>query len=328
MLAYATATTANEPIDFGRLGRLRQRMHDDYTKGNYHRVIQGGLQAVEMTPYDPSLLYNLAVGYALSGDRENALLWFGRSANAGFKYWQRAASDPDLAAIRGDPAYDVVLTRIHLNTDRFEDRAAKAEPIIIFPLGYDGSKPAPLIVTLHGFGGTPEWAASLWDSLATEVGAIVMAPRSIHRIARGRYQWMDVEDGEYVVLDDLRWMRQRYNIDGDRIILTGYSQGGAVAFAVGMRNTRLFSGIIPVAAFYDPAAAGAPRKASARRPRVFMLIGEEDSPRTVESNRQAVEDYSARQIEVRLKVFPGLGHAWPIEHINDVRAALEFVLQR
>jgi hypothetical protein len=53
------------------------------------------------------------------------------------------------------------------------------------------------------------------------------------------------------VQNALRDARQRFNIDSDRVFLSGHGGGGDAAFDIGMSHPDLFAGVIPIAGVCD-----------------------------------------------------------------------------
>jgi predicted peptidase len=119
---------------------------------------------------------------------------------------------------------------------------------IEIPGSYDESTQAPLVLALHyGYNGSvPEayTGAGMIDDFRSGLapsGAIVIAPDVLGG------DWTDAENEQAAV-----WLVQSamktYAIDPRRVIVTGYSMGGAGTWFIGSRHQDLFTGAIPVAA--------------------------------------------------------------------------------
>lgn len=118
---------------------------------------------------------------------------------------------------------------------------------ILVPVDYDPKTPKPLIVALH-YGGkvTPHYARGLIKVLIApglrELNAIVVAPDSIAG------PWTN-EKNESMVLELMDFISEKYNIDKEKTLLTGFSMGGHGTWYIGSRNQDRFSAIIPVAGY-------------------------------------------------------------------------------
>jgi hypothetical protein len=54
-----------------------------------------------------------------------------------------------------------------------------------------------------------------------------------------------------VVIQSIRDARKRFNIDSDRLFLSGHGMGGDAAFDIGMSHPDLFAGVIPITGICD-----------------------------------------------------------------------------
>jgi hypothetical protein len=62
-------------------------------------------QAAALAPEIPQVLYQVAVGYEMLGQREDALRWLARARATGYPS-ASIARNPQLQALRADPRYD------------------------------------------------------------------------------------------------------------------------------------------------------------------------------------------------------------------------------
>ena len=83
-----------------------------YHSGDYDEFVSHGLAAYELRPTHPGLMYNLAVGYSLSGDLEQAIVWLKRYAATGSI--TNLESD-NLAALQGTPGLQEVAAQMEIN---------------------------------------------------------------------------------------------------------------------------------------------------------------------------------------------------------------------
>jgi predicted esterase len=127
----------------------------------------------------------------------------------------------------------------------FDDVDGSPQPFIRYlPKNYDKNTKYPLIVYLHGY--SPYLDIVNWGmvpdgltDLADNANACVVMP-----FARGNTDFQGI--GEQDVLNVIRHMRKRYNIDEDRIILAGMSMGGMGAWTVGSHYPHLFAGLLVI----------------------------------------------------------------------------------
>ena len=148
----------------------------------------------------------------------------------------------------------------------------------------------PLVLLLHGSGGTGEWALreTRWDEFADREGVIVVAPtatrpdpKSPIRFYTNPPVWNDASarpPADRVTTDDVGFIRalfddlpSRVPIDANRIFVTGFSNGASMTFRVGAELSDRVSAIAPVAGHYWPTAA-----TPARPVPTLFLIGDLD----------------------------------------------------
>jgi tetratricopeptide (TPR) repeat protein len=72
-------------------------------------------------------MYNVACGYALLNDKENALFWLKRSVDAGFDRPDLLKEDSDLDRLRCDPRYDEIVRKATLT--KKDDKPGKDKTI-------------------------------------------------------------------------------------------------------------------------------------------------------------------------------------------------------
>jgi predicted esterase len=113
------------------------------------------------------------------------------------------------------------------------------------PPEYRHSRPYPLLIVLHQAGEKPRDMLDRWVEAAAEHGYIVAAPEWQGGL-NNKYNYSEAEHA--VVVNTLRDLKRRFNIEDDRVFLSGLGEGGAMAFDVGLGHPDLFAGILPMGA--------------------------------------------------------------------------------
>jgi len=189
--------------------------------------------------------------------------------------------------------------------------------VLQLPASYDPARPAPLLLALHGTGGTGEQAAAYWGRIAGALGMIVLAPT---RNGENRGYTFSAEEREEA-LAALRWARRRFNVDENRIHITGISRGGHMTWDLGLRFPDRFASLAPM--------IGGPRLDPTRGQNNLRFLenvlpipirdlqGERDDPHLLFNLRYAfkrLETLGAR--DARLITFPELGHSFRYEAVD------------
>jgi pimeloyl-ACP methyl ester carboxylesterase len=115
------------------------------------------------------------------------------------------------------------------------------------PPEYRHDRPYPVLIALPDAGEAPDKVLARWAEAAAEQGYVVAVPEWVKGLG-GSYSYSEREHD--VVLQTLRDLRRRYQVDSDRVFLFGLGEGGKMAFDVGLGHPDLFAGVIPMGA--DP----------------------------------------------------------------------------
>jgi len=140
---------------------------------------------------------------------------------------------PALLAIAG-----LIAFRVRNRNNGAIDVAGEHRRYLLYvPSTYDASKPAPLVISMHGAGGWPvqQMRVSRWNRLAEREGFIVVYPSGLDR---GRPRVWRVNAGSGLS-HDVRFIAAlidkiaaSYNIDRKRIYANGLSNGGGMSFVL------------------------------------------------------------------------------------------------
>lgn len=113
---------------------------------------------------------------------------------------------------------------------------------VSIPEGYNGKKAVPVLLSLHGSGQTSEeilraWKASAaWTRMKKE--CILVAPQG-----ESSYWW---KAEATIRLDALiEELKGTYNVDTNRVYLSGFSNGGHGTWHYGLRRPDIFAAIAP-----------------------------------------------------------------------------------
>lgn len=134
------------------------------------------------------------------------------------------------------------------------------------PPGYDGKKPAVVVIMLHGGGGTGKAAAyeTGWAVKADRAGFLAIFPDAMppepakrSSFARNPQLWNDGSDRFYPnqkAVNDIRFLSallddlaSRFTIDPKRVFVSGFSNGASMSFLAGAQLSNRIAAIAPVA---------------------------------------------------------------------------------
>lgn len=105
--------TAQEPTN----GRAWNRLGSAYFgQADYRQAVAAWLKA-EAIGHNPTVMFNLACGYARLNEPDQAFTWLNQMAQRGFRQPQLIESDDDLASLRRDPRFKTVIERVRANAE-------------------------------------------------------------------------------------------------------------------------------------------------------------------------------------------------------------------
>lgn len=189
------------------------------------------------------------------------------------------------------------LRRTGLDADR--------DGLLYVPELYNPKTASPLIVMMHGAGGTAQQSIDPWRELADRTGTIILAPES-----QGE-TWDLLLDGYGT---DVVWMDEAlsdvfalYRIDQKHLAIAGFSDGASYAISLGLANGDLFSHIIA----FSPGFARL--REITGSPSIYISHGTKDRILPIENcSRKLVPQLSEAGLEVAYDEFDG-GHTIPTE---------------
>lgn len=116
------------------------------------------------------------------------------------------------------------------------------------PTAYQSSQPTPLLIGVHGWG-DDRWAPLAdYAAAANDAGWLLAAP-DMHgeRSAYPRPPYdhpLASRASQRDILDTIQWVQARYNVDPNRIYITGESMGGQIALVTAAKNPGLFAAVV------------------------------------------------------------------------------------
>jgi len=188
---------------------------------------------------------------------------------------------------------------------------------IYVPTRYDKTRAMPLIVALHGLGGSEDSFFESYEKrlplLAEQRGNIIAAPLGYR--PDGFYGWGVGEApadpatrqlqqrSEQDVMDVLARVRQDYRIDENRIYLMGHSMGAIGTWRLAAKYPDIWAAIGPVA------GSGAPATVEKMRgiPQV-VVHGDNDPTVSVAGSRTMVAEMKRHGVDVHYIEVPGGNH--------------------
>ncbi len=239
---------------------------------------------------------------------------------------EMAGFDVEKELVRAEEALKLLKSRRNPFSGRTGDLErhypfAEAEEImpyrVYIPTKYNGKAPFPLIIALHGLGGTQ---GSFFDAygkefpkLAEQHGYIVAAPLgyrvdggygfSLLRASDDVAEARKVEHSEKDVIQVLERMKKDYKIDEKRIYLTGHSMGAIGTWYLAAKYPDIWAAIAPFSGYGIPANVAKMKGMPA-----IVIHGDADPTVPVAGSRSMVEALKKLGVDYSYIEVPGGNH--------------------
>ena len=117
--------------------------------------------------------------------------------------------------------------------------------LLQLPPDYHPLRPHPVLILLHSGRDKPDEMLRRFSDEAAKQGFILVAPHWAGKaFFKARYQHSVAE--HRLVLDTLRDVRRRFQVDSDRVFLSGWEDGANMAFDVALGHPDQFAGVAPM----------------------------------------------------------------------------------
>jgi len=204
------------------------------------------------------------------------------------------------------PGVALADTKTGFVTKSYKNADGHESPYVVFvPKDYDGSKPVPVILFLHGSGETKGGSKQPVDvGIGTAVKkqadtfpAIVIVPQSEKRT------WSaDSEDGKRAVAI-LEQVQKKYKIDSKRVYLTGLSMGGFGTWSIAAAYPDKWAAMVPICGGGNPKDAEKIKNIPC-----WCVHGDADPTVKVDQSRRMIDALKKAGATPRYDELPGVGH--------------------
>jgi dienelactone hydrolase len=257
---------------------------------------------------------------SLSNRPQDVTAVFQQGLDSGHWWNDELFSDPDLNAVRDLPEFQRLAA---VSQEKYEEARIQIERdyTLLYPEP-PSSGLYPLLITLHGRNGNKEDDLGRWD-LARQRGWLVLSVQSTQPMFRGAYHWDNPEWG----LADLRFyydqVSGQYQIDPQRIVIAGFSQGSGMAIYTALSGKTDVRGFIGIASWWADPRLLIPQRDDAKRVRGYFITGEKDH--TFETAKEIQNVLKENNISFEEESYPDLAHEFPPDFERSFEKAIDFI---
>jgi phospholipase/carboxylesterase len=205
-----------------------------------------------------------------------------------------------------------------------------------------GAVPSATVIWLHGLGADGHDFEPIVRELRLPRDPAIrfIFPHAPHRpvTVNGGYvmrAWYDIRTAEFVQREDEVGIREsermvreliagEYNrgVSSQRIVLAGFSQGGAIALHTGVRYPERLAGIMALSTYLPIATRfAAEAQAANKTVPIFMAHGTEDPIIPIERGQQSADLLKGAGADLVWRTYE-MGHSVCIDEIGDIAAWL------
>ena len=187
------------------------------------------------------------------------------------------------------------------------DRGMRGGFSLYVPEYYDPDESYPLVVALHGGSGHGRDFLMTWLVNARSRGAIVLSPTARDRTWALMGRDIDSPNIEGMVAR----VREGWNIDAGRLLLTGMSDGGTFCYVSGLREDSPFTHLAPSSASFHPLLLEGTTRERLSALKVYLMHGALDWMFPVDVARTANAALTAAGAKVVYREIADLSHTYP-----------------
>ena len=192
---------------------------------------------------------------------------------------------------------------------------------VIVPEGASPTNKLPLVISLHGGATNANPDAHLSTACLVvpgfeELDAYIISPNSNGSVWYSQKNRIQVE-----ALVDLA--STSFYIDTEKVVVTGYSDGGNGSWFFAQFYSNLFSASIPMASAYNTANSSG--DVNALNIPLYVIHGSEDNLFPIETTKGYVDASIAAGSDIQFVTAEGLGHYEPCEYVPYLKEAVTWL---
>jgi predicted esterase len=303
--------------------QLKDSLIYQYEAGNYVTA----LELIEKNePHFPEMSAYITFWkiclLSLEGRSQAALSTFRQGLRDGLWWAEELFNDTDLDSLRDLAEFNELVAKSKQCWER-ERTKIKREYVLILP-DTPSSDAYPLLIALHGRNSNKDSELKYWD-VARRKGWAILSPQSTQPLFPGSYCWDDPDEGLQDVLFQLENTFKTHEIDREKIVFGGFSQGSGMAIYTALQPEVPARGFIGVGTWWPDTDSIASIVQSQKKVRGYLVTGENDH--TLERAREIQTVLKANGIVYKEEVHTELGHEFPVDFEESFSRALKFIFE-
>jgi len=299
---------------------LAQELMRLYNAGDYAAALSAVEQKADSFPEERAhtTFWRLCL-LSLLGRPDDVMSLFRNGLDTGLWWADQTFIDPDLNTVRDLPEFKRLVDESH---KKYLEARAHIQPDRALLIPDEIEKELPLLIALHGRNSNEESNLEQWE-VARRRGWLVLSPQSTQPLYNGSYCWDDPIQGIKDILLHTDEIRRTYQLDNQRILVGGFSQGSGMAIYAALSGEIPVRGFIGIGTFWRDPVELDPLAKLAKGPRGYFVTGEKDQ--TLDRVREIQNILRANHVQFAEEVHADIGHEFSTDFASSFDKAIEFI---
>ncbi|MCL2063850.1 MAG: alpha/beta hydrolase-fold protein [Candidatus Cloacimonetes bacterium] len=297
-----------------------------YSEGRYEEALEYFFRFWQTQRDDENSLYFIALCYNHLNNPELAGKFLLEAKKRTITQFSKENTERNFSNVWDNATFRIYLNEVfdlidQKNKERgyisYIETNIKVRYRTILPEGFDPEKEYPVMIYLHGFGGSPYNIFGLSEMFRSEemIFVVPFAPYpwelSSQEFTSLSWNIFDYDEGEYnenhsswltmnYILKLNQTIREKYSVS--QVFLGGFSQGGINSFSIGLTNQEAFDGLICFGGALMLPEGSIDRNG---RIRVLIIHGENDTVIPFDSGIEAYQRLQFKGYDVEMYPYDG-----------------------
>jgi len=186
-----------------------------------------------------------AAKFAKAKDHDRAFAWLQRAAREDCANADDIAGDDDFSQMRKDERWAKLLDYLRACDNAWASSGFSRE-ILITPTGYDGKRPIPVVLGLHGYGSWPEdFTGADHQKICDDLDVAFFSLSGTIPLGRNSFMWSARHEDDWSRIQKaLKRVEGQVAVKPGQIMAVGFSMGGQLAVHLTAAFSQQMSGCL------------------------------------------------------------------------------------
>ncbi|MGQ9845479.1 MAG: TPR end-of-group domain-containing protein [Caldisericia bacterium] len=272
------------------------------------------------------LYYYEACLLSALNNKEEAIKILNEALSYGFWWSSNTLTyEKDFDSIRESKEFKEIMEKFK-KIEEESKKTIKNEFILTEPINLDKNINLPLIISLHSRDSNIKRYSKYFDFKYLKESFYILFPQSLQKSSFSGYSWDNSEVSYNEIISIFNNIINNYNIDKNKIIISGASQGGRIALEIYLKNLiplKGYIGIMP--AFKDiNYLIDILDKRKGENLKFVFISGDKDH--FFEAVSKLNDEIEKRGFKNLFIVNKNIGHSIPEDFEEKLKLSIEFLL--